>query len=157
MLCDINGYILDFIIYTGRATNYTEKFSELSLSNRIVMTLAEDYMDLGHCIVMNNYYSSPELSLYLLKRKTDAVGTVRSNRKSLPPDFRNSRLKGNERITRYYGKLMALKWLDKKYVHVLSTYHENNTTIAQKRQNQVEKPTCVHEYNDTMGGIDRAD
>ncbi len=52
---------------------------------------------------------------------------------------------------------MALKWLDKKYVHILSTYHENNTTIIQKRQIEVEKPTCIHEYNDTMGGIDRAD
>ena len=157
MSCDINGYILDFIIYTGRDTNYSEKFSDLSLSSRIVLILVEDYLDLGHCVVMDSYYSSPERFLYLVKRKTDAVGTVRSNRKSLPTDFRNFKLKRNERITRYYGKLMALKWLDKKYVHMLSTYHENNTTIVQKRQTQVEKPTCVHEYNDTMGGVDRVD
>jgi hypothetical protein len=52
---------------------------------------------------------------------------------------------------------MALIWLDKKCVHVLSRYHENNTTIVQERQTQVEKPTFFHEYNDTMGGVDRAD
>ena len=109
MLCDINGYILDFIIYTGRDTSYNEKFSDLSLSSRIVMTLVEDYLDLGHCIVMDNYYSSPELFLYLVTRKTDAVGTVRSNRKSLPLDFRNSKLKRNERITRYYKKSDGIK------------------------------------------------
>lgn len=152
-----NGYILDFIIYIGSDTNYSEKFSDLSLSSRIVMTLVEDYLDLGHCIVMDNYYSSPELFLNLVKRKTDAIGTVRSNRKSLPPDFRNSRLQKNERIARYSKKLMVLKWLDNKYVHILSTYHENTTTIIQKRQTQVEKPICVHEYNDTMGGVDMAD
>jgi hypothetical protein len=103
---------------------------------------------------MDNYYSSPELFLNLVKRKTDALGTVRSNRKSLPPDFRNSRLQNNERIARYYKKLMALKWLDKKYAHRLSTYNENTTTIIQKRQTQLEKPTCVHEYNDNMGGVE---
>ncbi|CAF1542567.1 unnamed protein product [Adineta ricciae] len=144
MLCDVNGYILNCIIYTGSDTNYSEKFSDLSLSSRIVMTLVEDYLDLGRCIVMDNYYSSLELFLNLVKRKTDAVGTVRSNRKSLPPDFRNSRLQKNERIARYYKKLMALKWLDKKYVHILSTYHENTTTIIQKRQTQDEKPICMH-------------
>ncbi|CAF1256758.1 unnamed protein product, partial [Didymodactylos carnosus] len=50
MLCDMNDYILDFIIYTGRDTSYSEKFSDLPLSSRIVMTLVEDYLDLGHCI-----------------------------------------------------------------------------------------------------------
>ncbi|CAF1325070.1 unnamed protein product [Adineta steineri] len=157
MLCDTNGYILDFIIYTGRDTKYREKYNDLPLSSRMVMTLVEDYLGLGHCIVMDNYYSSPQLFLELVKRKTDAVGTVRSNRKSLPLDFRNSKLKKNERIARYYKKVMALKWLDKKYVHILSTYHENNTTIVLKRQTQVEKPICIHEYNDTMGGVDMAD
>jgi hypothetical protein len=94
---------------------------------------------------MDNYYSSPKLFLELVKRNTDAVGTVRSNRKKLPLDFRNSTLKKNERIARYYKKVMPLKWRDKKYVHMLSTYHENTTAIIQKRQTQVEKPTCIHE------------
>lgn len=157
MLCDINGYILDFIIYTGHDTDYREKFIELPLPSRIVMTLVEDYLDLGHCIVMDNYYSSPELFLKLVKRNTDAVGTVRSNRKSLPSDFKDATLKKSERIARYYKKVMALKWRDKKYVHMLSTFHQDNTTIIQKKKIQVEKPTCIYEYNDTMGGVDLAD
>ena len=100
-----------FFIYidTGSDTNYSEKFSDLSLSSRIVMTSVEDYLYLGHCIVMDNYYSSPELFLNLVRRKTDAVGTVRSNRKSLPPDFRNFRLQKNKRIARYYKKVDGLK------------------------------------------------
>jgi hypothetical protein len=55
MLCDIKCYILDFIIYTGRDTNYSERFSNLPLLSQIVMTLVEDYLDLGHGIVMDNY------------------------------------------------------------------------------------------------------
>ncbi|CAF1690820.1 unnamed protein product, partial [Adineta ricciae] len=151
MLYDITGYILDFTIYTGHDTNYNKKYNDLPLPSRIVMTLVEDYLDVGHCIVMDNYYSSPQLFLQLVKRNTDAVGTVCCNRKSLPSDFKTAKLRKNERIARYYNKLMALKCHDKKYVHMLSTYHKNDTTIIQKHQIQIEKPTCIHEYNDTMG------
>ncbi|CAF1645190.1 unnamed protein product [Adineta ricciae] len=106
---------------------------------------------------MDSYYSSPQLFLQLVKRNTDAVGTVRCNRKSLPSDFKTAKLRKNERIARYYNKLMALKWHDKKYVHMLSTYYKNDTTIIQKHQIQIEKRTCIHEYNDTMGGVDMTD
>lgn len=109
MLCDTNGYILDFIIYTGHDTNYKEKFSHLPVTDRMVMTLDDDYLELGYCIAMHNYYCSPKLFLKLGKRKTDALGTVRSNRKSLPLNFRNAKLKKGERVVRYYKKLMALK------------------------------------------------
>lgn len=156
MLCDKNGYILDFILYTGRDTIDSRRFSHLSLSSQLVMTLVEDYLDLGHCIVMGNYFSSPQLFLELVKRRTDAVGTVRSNRKSLPVDLRLSRLEKNERIVRYYKKLMAMKWRDKRYVHMLSTYHEDDTVVIQRPQHRIEKPTCIHEYN-SISGVDLTD
>ena len=76
-VCDTNSYVVDFIIYTGSDTNYKEEFSNLSLPNRMIMTsLMENYLDLRHCIAMDNY-SSLELFIELVKRKTDAVGTVR--------------------------------------------------------------------------------
>jgi hypothetical protein len=43
----------------------------------------------------------------LVKRNTNTVDTDRSNRKGLPLDFRNSKLKKNKRIARYNKKLMA--------------------------------------------------
>jgi hypothetical protein len=78
---------------------------------------------------MDNYYSLPKLFLELVKRKTDAVGTARLNRKSLPLDFKNVKLKKGEQIVRYY-----------------------KTMIVQEIQSQVEKPTCVQEYNNSKYG-----
>ncbi|CAF1529764.1 unnamed protein product [Didymodactylos carnosus] len=121
------------------------------------MTLVEDYLDLGHCIVMDNYYYSPKLYIELVKQKTDAVGTVRFNRRGLSINFRHIKLEKNEGIVRYYKKVLALKWLDKKYVNMLLTYHKDDITIIHKRGTQIEKPTCVHEYNVTRGGIDLTD
>lgn len=124
LLCDINGYILDFVIYTSHDTNYNKKYNDLPLTSKIVMTLIDDYLDVEDCIVMDNHYSSPQLFLQLVKTNTDAVGTVRCNRKSLPSDFKTAKLRKNERITRYCNKLMALKWCNRKYVHMLSTYRK---------------------------------
>jgi len=45
MVCDINGYIVDFIIYIDCDTNYSDKFSDLPLPSRIEMTLVDDYLD----------------------------------------------------------------------------------------------------------------
>ncbi|CAF1441387.1 unnamed protein product [Adineta ricciae] len=157
MLCDTNGYILDFIIYTGADTNYKETFSDLFLSSRVVFTLVEDYLDLGYCIIMDSYYSSPKLFLQMIKRKTDAVGTIRSNRIGLPIAFKRIELHKNEQIFRYYKKLMPVKWLDEKYVTMLSTYHNDDVTIIHKRNKQIEVPVRVHDYNVTMDGIDLAD
>ncbi|CAF1564397.1 unnamed protein product, partial [Didymodactylos carnosus] len=67
------------------------------------MTLVEDYLNLGHCIAMDNY-SSSKLFIELVKRKTDAVGTVRLNRRGLPIAFRRTKPEKNERIVRYYKK-----------------------------------------------------
>ena len=68
----------------------------------------ENYLDLGHCVMMDNYYSSLELFIELVKRKTDTVGTVLSNRRRLPTDFWPTELEKNERIVRYYKKELCL-------------------------------------------------
>lgn len=47
----------------------------------MVLTLAEDLLDKGYIIFMDNYYSSPDLATKLVQQNTDAVGTLRLNRK----------------------------------------------------------------------------
>jgi hypothetical protein len=62
---------------------------------------------------INCYYSSPELFDLQNELHTDAVGTVRSNRKELPKDIMKCKLKKGEVAVSYRNKLMALKWKDK--------------------------------------------
>ncbi|KAF2888882.1 hypothetical protein ILUMI_17291 [Ignelater luminosus] len=50
-----------------------------------------------------------------------------------------------------------MKWKDKKEICLLSSIHGVETVNLQKRGETILKPKLVHEYNDTMGGVDRVD
>jgi len=61
LICDCStGYVLDFIIYTGGTTEII-RTSELGVSGSIAMTLMEKYLDKGHVLYVDNWYSSPKL------------------------------------------------------------------------------------------------
>ncbi|PNF13954.1 hypothetical protein B7P43_G09638 [Cryptotermes secundus] len=87
----------------------------------------------------------------LVQRATDAVGTVSITRKVMPIDLKK-KLKKGEVVSARCGKLVALKWKDKRDVSVLTAEHfRRNATQF------VNKPMCVIEYNKYMGGVDLKD
>lgn len=97
--------------------------------------------------------------LSLIKNKTNAVGTVRSNKKNMPKDFVQIKLKKGECKMRSCNGILALKWKDKRDVHIISTKHET-IEMTEQRENQfnpILKPKCVYDYNKGMIGIDRHD
>ena len=54
------------------------------LGYRVVMDLLEQYQGKGHCVYIDNFYTSPNYYLHdLLSRSTYCAGTVKSNRKGL--------------------------------------------------------------------------
>jgi len=84
VLCDCkSGFVLDFLIYTGDNSHITIN-ETLKLSGSVISTLMEDYVNKGHIIYMDNWYSSPTLFEYLLKKDTGACGTVKNTRKGMP-------------------------------------------------------------------------
>ena len=76
-------FILNFIVYTGSATERV-RTSELDIPGSIVMLLLEKYLDKGHITYVNNWYSSPKLFQVLYERSTGACGTIRKNRSGFP-------------------------------------------------------------------------
>lgn len=143
------GYIWSFIIYTGKGTKFAPAFENELVSTRIVLTLIEPLLDQGYCLTTDNFYSCPRLAEILIRRKTDTYGTIKANRKELPPQIKKQKLRKGEIIAYQRGKLLALKWKDKKDVCLLSTVH--STTIENN------KLRLVTDYNNTMGGVDRID
>jgi hypothetical protein len=124
-LCEAKtGYIWN-MWYTGSETELKSEIHGIDISHysklsKIVLTLAEQL--LTRCL--DNYYSSPELFDLLNQLYTDAVVTVRSNRKELPKDVMKCKLKKGDVAVSYRNKLMALKWKDKRDVCMLSSIHE---------------------------------
>ena len=155
-LCESkSGYCCDFKIYTGR-----DKINPNdSASENVVKELAQPVLHKGHTLYLDNWYSSPKLFITLVNSKTNAVGTVRSNRKNMPNAFGKAKLKVGEWKMRSCNGILAIKWKDKRDVHIISTKHETveMTKPRTNKWNPTWKPKCVIEYNKGMIGIDRQD
>ena len=121
---------------------------------RIVLEVAHDLLDKGYCLYLDNWYTSPKLVDTLCNRKTDVVGTMRTNRKEFPDFVKRARLKNRETIAAFHKKQMIMKWKDKKDVVLVSTFHDDSMEDVTTRQGVIQKP---FDYNKNMGGVDRND
>jgi len=158
-LCESQtGYIWNSIIYCGKGTTFNEKYAQYGLSMSSVLSLVDALLGKGYCVTVDNFYTSPELLDILIRNKTDAYGTVRSNRRNLPSDFTRDKLKKGEVRAWQKGKMLALRWRDKKDICLLSTVHNaTSSTVKTKGGKDVQKPNVIVDYNHTMGGVDKAD
>ena len=149
--------VLDFIIYTGHESQIKMN-NEVGISGSIVMTMMAPFLNKGHNLYVDNWYSSPNLFKLLYNNKTGACGTVRKNRTGMPKLER--RLNQGEVENKCDGNMLALKWKDKREVHMLSTIHDSSMIKTRKRKRNgmfVYKPICVHDYSQNMGGVDKVD
>ncbi|KAL1274517.1 hypothetical protein QQF64_027331 [Cirrhinus molitorella] len=123
------------------------------------MTLLAPYLRKGHVLYTDNWYGSPTLFQHLLSLGTGACGTVCSNRKGMPV-FTCKMTKGEVDFTEN-GSQLAVKWHDKRDVHVLTTVHPTGVGATGRLDHitgQLKmKPVCVLEYNKKMGAVDKAD
>jgi len=74
-------YILDLALYEGKQGAKVEK----GLGMKVVMQLAEPYLDKGKGITTDNFFTSKALADALLARNTTLVGTIRRERVEIPP------------------------------------------------------------------------
>ncbi|KAL1276403.1 hypothetical protein QQF64_036026 [Cirrhinus molitorella] len=147
------------IIYSGSTTDI-QHYQGLGISGSVVMTLPAPYLRKGHVLYIDNRYSSPTLFQHLLSLGTGACGTVRPNRKRMPT-FSCKMKKGEVKWIRANGSQLAVKWHDRRDVHVLTTIHPTGMAATGKLSHITGqpkmKPVCVLEYNKKMGAVDKAD
>lgn len=158
-LCESEtGYCSAFKIYTGHEEG---RNNEMLASEEIVLNLAAPLLNKGYIIHLDNWYSSPELYQQLIKENTHALGTVKPTRRNMPEVFKSTKLKEKgSAIARTCNEILAVKWKDRKEVHVLSTLHSDIdmvTVVRQRRNTEVEKPKCIVDYNKGMLAVDRQD
>ena len=86
---------------------------------------------------------------------------VRGNQKGLPQAVvgKQVKLKRGEKVFRWKGNLLCLKWVDKRPVAMLSSIHQAIETQVKINYfgQPVIKPFVVHDYNMKMGGVDTTD
>lgn len=128
------------------------------------MALVEKLQGRGHHIYTDNYYSSPALFTELREKGFGACGTVRVNRRGVPPEIKKNLAKGEICSVAIDETMVALKWADKRQVSMLSTVHDDSVLTKTRRtrhvqggREEVRKPVMIEEYNKHMGGVDKSD
>lgn len=148
------GYTTAFRIYMGKDRG------DVPASMKAVIDLLErgGLMDKGYEVHTDNWYSSPSLFHHLQKRKTSAVGTVRSNRKQMPTDLQ-AKGRGSVDFRSTDSGMLALQWLDKRPVTMLSTVHTSEMVALPPNRQGIQriKPKVVTDYNNGMKGVDFSD
>ena len=77
-----NGYVKNFSVYLGKEANVP---SVNGLGYDVALKMASPFLKKHRHIFFNNFFASTKLMEDLLAQDTYACGTVRSNRKKLPP------------------------------------------------------------------------
>ncbi|XP_067950223.1 piggyBac transposable element-derived protein 4-like [Watersipora subatra] len=125
----------------------------------VCMKLMDGHFNKGHRLGVDNYYTSIDLCSDLHQKGTYCTGTVRSNRRGLPPAVKdNKMLRKGEHVSLRKGAILAVNFHDRKCVKFLSTLATAKTEIAQRRiGNEFQRLSVVGLYNSTMGGVDLSD
>lgn len=168
VLADANtGYVQAILPYYGSLTTETLVRPDLPVSSRIVLDLYQKVLDLhpevaGHIIFTDRYFTSIPLANALLQKKCYLTGTIQTNRKYIPDVIKKPVFSGNKIVAYRSDEILLLSWKDKRTVTLLSTWDTSATKQINRRMRgggflQLEKPVAVINYNNYMGGVDRAD
>jgi len=94
----------------------------------------EQYQGKGHCVFVDNFYTSPELFIDMLSLGTYCAGTIKTSRKEFPVQLipNVTMAPGNFRFATV-NDLTAVWWRDRRDVYALSTKHNKSVVTVLKR------------------------
>ena len=70
-LCTSSGISLDFMVYCGRGMiGDDEPNADMSATERIPANIMIPYLNQGHCLFVDNFYTSPKLAAHFLENGT---------------------------------------------------------------------------------------
>lgn len=126
----------------------------VGVGETVVMQLCEPYFRSARTITFDNFFTSYELAQKLRQNGLGCVGTVRKNKKFVPPEFLAN--KTREESSNMFGfgpNITLLSHVPKrnKVVLLLSTVHHS------LEQNENGKAAINLYYNETKGGVDTVD
>ena len=152
-------------MYTGGDTldATSSEHSALPQPARVVFHLLRDYLDKGHRVSTDRYYTSIPLAQALVDHSTGFTGTAMRNRVGLPEEIRSTsfRLRDDEVQAFRSDDLLVVGWCAAKKSPVVMVSTEcsaaSSEVVSRATGQLASKPVVVHEYNFSMNGVDKAD
>lgn len=154
MMCDSGTYyMIDAIPYLGKGTDT----GRLPLGEYFVKELTRTIHGTNRNVTTDNWFTSIPLakSLQLEPYKLTLVGTLRANKREIPEELKNNRIRQvGSSIFCYDGPLTLVSFKSKpsKVVYLLSSCDEEGTVNTSTK-----KPHMIEFYNSTKGGVDTFD
>lgn len=154
MMCDSGTkYMINGMPYLGRGT----QTNGVPLGEFYVKELSKPVHGSCRNITCDNWFTSIPLAKSLLQEpyKLTIVGTVRSNKREIPEELKNSRSRPvGTSIFCFDGPLTLVSYKPKpaKMVYLLSSCDEDATI-----NEATGKPEMIIYYNQTKGGVDTLD
>ena len=157
------GYVSQFCVYEGKTKNMVEK----GLGANVVMNLIDSIHGHYHHVYFDNFFTSVDLLLNLLRRGTYGCGTMRQDRKGFPTHLKpfikkGLPARGDHKVSRN-GNMSVVVWQDTKPISCASTNSKPEETKDIKRRLKdgttmtIKCPDSIVSYNSNMGGVDRND
>ena len=149
-------YVKAMEVYVGRQAD--GPYQQSNKPHDIVLRLAKCIENTGRNITADNWYSSIPLAEELLTKRTTYVGTLRKNKRELPPEFVNTKNR-EERSTlaAFRPKMTLISYVPRKNKNVilLSTMHHD--ADIDPDTGDLRKPEIISTYNRTKSGVDTLD
>lgn len=170
------SFVYNLIVYTGKDTLSSFSPSDLDgrvylphhlnyFATKLVLSLVAGLKGKGYTIVVDNFFTSLELTKRCIECCFDIFGTVNKCRKDLPkPFFSSSVEKGDlisSSITKDGHSITLFRYSDptkktKKTVNLISTIHDSSVVERSSRGTEgLSVPQVIADYNVTMGGVDK--
>lgn len=141
-----------------------QEFDKFNLGERVVLMLTKPFWKQHRIIFFDNYFTSITLLEKLKNELTLACGTIRNNRKGMPPNLKKDLdiVRGDFDHRFSSSGIGVFKCKDNKAVYLASNFHGNEKTTVLRTsidgsRSDVTCPIVVKDYNKFMGGVDHAD
>lgn len=154
IVCDSKTYYAyNLEVYVGRDRNSA---AMVNTGELIVLRLTEGLN--GRNVTCDNFFTGHSLATELKKRQMTIVGTIRKNRKEIPPILIDMKGKPAEYSLFVFdhklrGTMVSYVPKKNRFVTLLSTYH----TKSQIDEADKRKPEIIKFYNSTKGAVDTLD
>ena len=122
----------------------------------VALDLAKTIENTGRGITTDNFFKSIQLADRLMGEKRTLLGTVRANKRAMPPEFlknKNREVHENKFGFQKEKTLVSHVPNRNKAVILLSTEHHSKKVVLQ----EAKKPEIIMAYNATKGAVDTLD
>lgn len=146
-------YTSNLEVYCGQQMDgpYRVSNSPAEVVKRLVQPLENKNRNL----TTDNWYTSYSLTNYLLSKKFTFIGTMRKNKREIPPEFLPNKFRETgSSIFGFQKDMTIVSYVPraKKAVILLSSMHDTDDIDS-----NTNKPNIILDYNATKGAVDTVD